>query len=197
LTSKKIVGITGGIGSGKTFVCHILESMGYPVFYSDKEAKAILMNDSNVKQQIIDLFGGESYQNNGNLNRDFLASKIFSDKKLLSKMNSIVHPAVRQYFKIWTEKQKSKIVFNEAAIIFEIGIAKNYDDVILVTASKDTKIKRIQKRDKSSIQDIEKRMNNQWTDEQKKKLTEFVIDNDKNVMLLPQIDSILNKIIED
>ena len=197
MTSKKIVGITGGIGSGKTFVCHILESMGYPVFYSDKEAKAILMNDSNVKQQIIDLFGGESYQNNGNLNRDFLASKIFSDKKLLSKMNSIVHPAVRQYFKIWTEKQKSKIVFNEAAIIFEIGIAKNYDDVILVTASKDTKIKRIQKRDKSSIQDIEKRMNNQWTDEQKKKLTEFVIDNDKNVMLLPQIDSILNKIIED
>ena len=107
-------------------------------------------------------------------------------------MNAIVHPAVRLAFKKWAEAQKSNIVFNEAAIIFEIGINKNYDHVVLVTAPKELKIKRIQKRDQSTIEQIESRMKNQWTDEEKAKLTNFVINNDQNSMLVPQIVKVLS-----
>jgi len=193
---KIVVGITGGIGSGKTFVCQILESMNYPVFYSDKEAKSILITDLEVRKQIVDLFGNDSYLKNNTLNREFLASKIFNDKELLIKINEIVHPAVRRHFNKWVTQQESNIVFNEAAIIFEIGNAEHYDSVVLVKASEETKIKRIQKRDNSSLKDIEKRMNNQWSDEKKTKLADFSIDNDDNVMLLPQINEILNRLIE-
>jgi len=195
-TSKIVVGITGGIGSGKTFICQILESMSYPVFYSDKEAKSILINDLEVRKQIIDLFGNNSYLKDNTLNREFLASKIFNDKEFLAKMNAIVHPAVRKHFNKWVMQQESNIVFNEAAIIFEIGNAKHYDSVILVKTSKETKIKRIQKRDESSLKDIEKRMNNQWSDERKSELADFSIDNNENVMLLPQINDVLNRLIE-
>lgn len=195
-SSKKIVGITGGIGSGKTFVCQILESMSYPVFYSDKEAKWLLVNDTDVKGQVIELFGEEAYFDGGILNREFLASKIFEDKKMLTQMNAIVHPAVKQHFLNWVDQQNSKIVFNEAAIIFEIGNSKNYEKIILVKASKATKIKRIQKRDSSSLIDIEKRMNNQWTDEKKTELADFCIINDEGTMLLPQINAILNALNE-
>ena len=188
---KKIIGITGGIGSGKTFVCRIFESMGYPVFYSDKEAKSILNNDLTVKNQIIDLFGKEAYLSNELLNREFLASKIFDNKELLSKMNAIVHPTVRRYFNEWVVQQKSNIVFNEAAIIFEIGNDKNYDAVVLVKASKETKVNRIQTRDNSSLKEIEKRMNNQWSDDRKIELADYVIDNNVGIMLLPQINTIL------
>jgi len=194
-SSKIVVGITGGIGSGKTFVCQILESMSYPVFYSDQEAKSILITDLEVRKQIVDLFGNESYLKNNTLNREFLASKIFNDKELLIKMNAIVHPAVRRHFNNWVTQQESNIVFNEAAIIFEIGNAKYYDSVILVKASKETKIERIQKRDDSSRKDIEKRMNNQWSDERKSELADFSINNNENVMLLSQINEILNSLI--
>ncbi len=193
-SSKIVVGITGGIGSGKTFVCQVLESMSYPVFYSDKEAKLILVNDLTVRNQISELFGSKAYLEDNSLNREFLAAKIFNDKDLLAQMNGIVHPVVKKYFKVWVDKQKSTIVFNEAAIIFEIGNDKNYDKVILIKASKEAKIKRIQKRDNSSIIDIEQRMNNQWSDERKTKLADYVINNDVHVMLLPQINEIINNI---
>jgi dephospho-CoA kinase len=194
LTSKKIIGITGGIGSGKTFVCQILEAMGYPVFYSDIEAKAILVNSLNVKNQIIELFGHEAYLNNKSLNKTFLSSKIFNDKQLLSKMNAIVHPAVRQYFLEWTNQQNSTLVFNEAAIIFESGIQKKYDSIVLVTGSEKTKMKRIQLRDNSTVLDIQKRMGNQWTDQKKKQLTDLIIVNDDDIMLLPQINNVLERL---
>lgn len=194
MTSKKIIGITGGIGSGKTFVCQILEAMGYPVFYSDIEAKAILVNSLNVKNQIIELFGHEAYLNNKSLNKTFLSSKIFNDKQLLSKMNAIVHPAVRQYFLEWTNQQNSTLVFNEAAIIFESGIQKKYDSIVLVTGSEKTKMKRIQLRDNSTVLDIQKRMGNQWTDQKKKQLTDLIIVNDDDIMLLPQINNVLERL---
>lgn len=194
MTTKVIVGITGGIGSGKTFVCQILKAMGYPVFFSDKEAKNILTSNPTVKQQITDLFGPNSYLKNGELNRKHLSHQIFNNKDLLERMNQIVHPAVRTAFNIWTEQQTSKIVFNEAAILFETGIYKNYNHVVLVTAPKDTKLKRIQKRDNSSSEDIEKRMNAQWSDEQKIPLADFVIDNNDGVMLLPQINDTIKQL---
>lgn len=168
--------------------------MGYPVFFSDKEAKDILVNNSTVKKQITDLFGTNSFLENGKLNRKHLSNQIFNNKDLLAQMNQIVHPAVRNAFKDWTNKQTSTIVFNEAAIIFETGIYKNYDHVILVTAPIETKIKRVQKRDSASIEDIEKRMKAQWPDEQKSPLASFIINNDDNVMLLPQINKIIAQI---
>ena len=191
MASKKIIGITGGVGSGKTFVCQILEAMGYPVFYSDIEAKALLISDFIIKNQIIELLGPEAYLNNKSLNKPFLSKKIFNDKQLLSKMNAIVHPAVRQSFRDWTNQQNSKLVFNEAAIIFESGIQKNYDTVVLVTASEKTKMKRIQLRDKSAVLDIQKRMDNQWTDEKKTQLADYVIVDDDEIMLLAQIINLL------
>jgi len=166
--------------------------MGYPVFFSDKEAKYILANNKTVKQQIIDLFGTTSYLENGKINRLHLSQQIFNNKDLLRQMNQIVHPAVRIAFKEWTNRQISPIVFNEAAIIFETGIHRNYDQIILVTAPKEIKLKRIQKRDNASIEDIEKRMITQWSDQQKRVLANFIINNDDQVMLVPQI----NKIIE-
>lgn len=169
--------------------------MGYPVFFSDHEAKHILVSNSTVKQQITDLFGSDSYLEDGKLNRIHLSQQIFNNKDLLEQMNQIVHPAVRSSFLEWTTQQSSEIVFNEAAIIFETGIYKNYDHVILVTAPKDTKLKRIQKRDQSTISDIEKRMNNQWSDEKKIPLASFVINNDDNEMLLPQITEIIKKLV--
>jgi len=194
LASQKIVGITGGIGSGKTFVCTILESMGYPVFYSDKEAKDILVSNQDVKSKICAIFTNQAYLENGLLNKPFLASQIFNDKIKLEKMNQVVHPAVRQAFIDWALKQNSSIVFNEAAILFETGIYKKYDANILVTATKDIKIKRLLKRDQTTIAEIEKRMNNQWSDDKKLKLADFEIQNNAHSMLLPQIDIILKKL---
>jgi dephospho-CoA kinase len=197
LKTKVFVGITGGIGSGKTFVCQVLETMGYPVFYSDKEAKKIIVSNKIVKKSIIDLFGKEAYTDSGKINTSFLSKQIFNDKTLLNKMNGIVHPAVRLAFKEWATGQKSKIVFNEAAIIFETGIYKNYKHVVLVTAPKDLKIKRITKRDQSTIEQIENRMKNQWTDQKKAEFTNLTINNDEQSMLIPQIVDVLNKLTHD
>lgn len=168
--------------------------MGYPVFFSDQEAKNILTYNHTVKNQITELFGSNSYLKNGELNRQHLSNQIFNNKDLLEQMNQIVHPAVRIAFEEWTIKQSSSIVFNEAAILFETGIYKNYDHIILVTASKNTKLSRIQKRDNSSIENIEKRMNYQWSDSKKIPLASFVIDNDDNVMLLAQINKIIKQL---
>ena len=197
MKTKVFVGITGGIGSGKTFVCQVLETMGYPVFYSDKEAKKIIVSNKIVKKSIIDLFGKEAYTDSGKINTSFLSKQIFNDKTLLNKMNGIVHPAVRLAFKEWATGQKSKIVFNEAAIIFETGIYKNYKHVVLVTAPKDLKIKRITKRDQSTIEQIENRMKNQWTDQKKAEFTNLTINNDEQSMLIPQIVDVLNKLTHD
>ena len=197
MKTKVFVGITGGIGSGKTFVCQVLETMGYPVFYSDKEAKKIIVSNKIVKKSIIDLFGKEAYTDSGKINTSFLSKQIFNDKTLLNKMNGIVHPAVRLAFKEWATGQKSKIVFNEAAIIFETGIYKNYKHVVLVTAPKDLKIKRITKRDQSTIEQIENRMKNQWTDQKKAEFTNLTINNYEQSMLIPQIVDVLNKLTHD
>jgi dephospho-CoA kinase len=194
LNTKVFVGITGGIGSGKTFVCQTLKAMGYPVFFSDQEAKNILVNNPNAKKQITGLFGADSYLKNGELNRKYLSNQIFNNKNLLEKMNQIVHPLVRTAFKEWSKQQTSNIIFNEVAIIFETGIYRNYDHIILVIATKETKIKRINKRDNSSAEEIEKRMNAQWPDEQKIPLSNFVIDNNDSMMIIPQIINILDKV---
>lgn len=188
----KKIAITGGIGSGKSTVCKVFEQLDFPVFYSDVEAKNILRENELVKSQIIELLGEEAYQNN-ELNRSYISGKIFSDISLKEKMNSIVHPAVRLVFENWATIQKSKIVFNEAAILFETGAYKNFDSTILVTSPESLKIKRIIARDNCTEQEARLRIKNQWADEDKIKLADFILNNDESEPLLQQISDLISK----
>jgi dephospho-CoA kinase len=189
--SKIIIGITGGIGSGKTFVCKILSTMGYPVFYSDTVAKDLIAFNQKVKQKIIDVFSKEAYLKSGELNKTYLAQQIFSDKNKLEKINQIVHPAVKKAFKEWECEQSSDLIFYESAILFETDSYKDFNKVILVVASKEIKIKRILNRDTSTLEEIEKRMINQWSDNQKIPLADYIITNNDDSMLIEQINEII------
>jgi dephospho-CoA kinase len=182
----KKIAITGGIGSGKSTVCKVFEQLGFPVFYSDVEAKNILTENNLVKSQIIELLGEEAYQNN-ELNRSYISGKIFNNFSLKEKMNSIVHPAVRLAFENWATTQKSRIVFNEAAILFEMGAYKNFDSTILVTSPASLKIKRIIARDNCTEQEARLRIQNQWADDKKIKLADYILNNNEKEPLLQQI----------
>lgn len=184
------VGITGGIGSGKSIIGKILTVIGFPVFNSDTEAKLLMVNNERVIHQVKEVFGDNAYTNN-QLNRAYLADKIFSDEALKEQLNQIVHPAVRQEFEEWAKRQNTTIVFNEAAILFEIGRYKDFDYNILVTAPEELRIQRVIKRDNTTAEEVKKRMENQWKDEKKKELASFIITNDNVTLVTPQIEKIL------
>ena len=183
------VGISGGIGSGKSLVCTIFQVLGISVYNSDLEAKKIMETNEQVKKEIIKLLGKESYFNNLTLNRKFIAKKIFNQKELLQSLNQIVHPAVRKDAEIWRENipQADGYYLRESAILFETGIYKQFNYNILVTAPHKLRIERIISRDALSVEDITLRMKNQWDDEQKLALANFVIVNDGKNFLIPQI----------
>ena len=189
----KLVGITGGIGAGKSIIGKMLMSLGYPVFYSDKEAKELMTTSVEIQRNLIDLFGQNAYQN-GELNRPFLAQQIFADKSKIQQMNNIVHPAVREHFNNWAKNQNSELVFNEAAILFETGAYKNFDYTILVTADESLRISRVMARDNISEEEVRNRMSKQWSDDKKVELANFVISNNENDLLIPQLNSILEKL---
>jgi len=189
------IGITGGIGSGKSFVCRIIAAMGYPVFYSDQAAKDIMVKSDQAIKEIKAVFGNEAYTSSGELNKKYLSEKIFSDASLRDEINKIVHPKVRAAFKEMADKSDAKLIFNEAAILFETGANKNFDAMILVTAPKSLKIQRVMKRDNCSQESVEMRMKTQWTDEQKAELADFTINNDEEQMLVPQIEKVIAKLI--
>lgn len=172
----KHIGITGGIGSGKTTVANFFKTYGIPVYIADDEAKK-LMHQSPIKEELIELFGEEAYDSSRQLNRSFIASKVFNNKELLEKLNQIVHPRVEKDFQEWAKHQDSPYVLYEAAILFETGKYKQFDYTILVTAPIETRIKRVQKRDQSSEEEILARMKNQWSDEEKMKLANWIIKN--------------------
>jgi len=172
-----VVGLTGGIGSGKTTVAGIFNTLGVPIYVADTEAKNIMSNSVEIKNALINLFGKKAYHK-GLLNREYLSSKIFENKELLQKMNNIVHPAVKQHFKNWLKEQKSSYVIKEAAIIFEHGKQAEYDYVITVVADVEKRVERTMKRDSKSRKSIENIMDNQLLDDEKVKLSDFVIRND-------------------
>ena len=171
-----IVGLTGGIGSGKTTVAKQFSELGIPVYIADEEAKKLMRRSIIINRKLIKLFGKEAYVN-GELNKPFLANLIFNDKSYLQKMNAIVHPKVARHFEKWVLKQQAPYVIKEVAILFENGGQKACDFVITVTAPIETKIKRLLKRDHTSKEKIEAIMKNQWTDEEKVKHSHFVIEN--------------------
>lgn len=190
----KKIGITGGIGAGKSLVSKIIESMGYPVFNSDDEAKKIINTHSEVKAELIELFGTSIYSDN-QINRKQMAEIIFNDSALREKVNQIIHPRVREAFKELTENVNGKLVFNEAAILFETGVYKQMDATVLITSPRELRIKRLLERDNTSLKEIEARMNSQWPDDKKKELTTYVIQNDEQQPLIVQIESIISKLL--
>lgn len=188
------IGVTGGIGSGKTTVARLLMALGFPVYEADVEAKKLINHDASVKQQIIDLLGENAYNAEG-YNREFVGSIVFNDKTLLSRLNSIVHPAVANDFEQWCNKHSNhKLVFQEAAILFENGSYTKFDKTILVAAPQKVRLQRVMRRDGMSEQRVIERMNNQWTDEAKIKLADFVIDCDGQSLVIPQVMNVLNSL---
>lgn len=189
------VGVTGGIGAGKSLICSILERMGYPVFYSDIEAKKIIISNPQVRIDLIELFGIQIFKDH-QLDRKLLANLLFSDSTLIEKMNAIVHPKVREEFENWALSQDSQLVFNEAAILFETGSYKNFDATILVTAPLEIRLNRVMNRDNSIRADVQKRIDNQWSDEQKLILSTYRIQNDDIQSVLDQLDEVLYELIK-
>lgn len=182
------VGITGGIGSGKTTVCHVFEVLGIPVFYADNAAKSIMHTDALLKQDILNGFGSESYSEAGELNRAYISSIVFNDDDQLKKLNALVHPAVFRAFDTWVAEQSSvPYVLKEAALLFESDSYKMCDSSILVISPEALKIKRIMARDGATEENVRLRMNKQFTDEQKEKLADRVLMNDEVSLLIPQV----------
>lgn len=172
----KIIGLTGGIGSGKTTVAQLFSELGVPIYIADTEAKKLMDSSTVIRRKLVALLGEDAYSGT-KLNRKFVADKIFNDKFLLDAVNAVIHPKVAAHFKKWVSKQKATYVIKEAAILFENGSYKDCDMVILVTAPKQMRINRVMARDNTSKAEIEQRMNNQWSDEKKLKLADIIIEN--------------------
>lgn len=171
-----VVGLTGGIGSGKTTIAKCFASYGIPVYIADDEAKALMNRSKVIKRKLIKLFGKSAYKDE-KLNRPYLASKIFNNKSLLEEMNAIVHPKVASHFKRWLKKQDAPYVIKEAAIIFENNLQNQYDFIITVVANEDLRTKRVIKRDGATKEKIKSIIANQLSDEEKIRKSDFVIEN--------------------
>lgn len=190
-----IVGLTGGIGSGKTTVANYFKALNVPVYIADNEAKALMNRSKVIKRKLIKLFGDEAYVDN-TLNKPFIASQIFSNKDLLKKMNAIVHPKVVKHFSNWVKKQNVPYVISEVAIIFENGSQGKYDYIITVVAPEQTRLNRVIKRDNSSEAKVKAIMNNQWTDQQKTEHSDFVINNTDLIDTKLQVENIHSKLLK-
>lgn len=187
----KRIGLTGGIGSGKTTIAHILEAMSYPIYYSDLRAKFLSDEHPVIRQGLIALLGEESYID-GTLNRVYVSERIFSNPDLRLKVNEIIHPIVRKDFDDWAAQQTSPLIFNEAAILFETGAFQQFDAVLLVCAPTDVRIQRVMLRDHCSKASVEQRIKSQWTDDQKRKLTKYCVENNGEKPILVQLEKILS-----
>ena len=183
----KKVGVTGGIGSGKSLVCKIFRCLNVPVFSADDEAKVLLETDPEIRLILTGFFGEELYLS-GKLNKQMLAGYVFSDRKNMDKVNKAVHPAVFERFTEWlTCQTKAAYVIMEAAILFETGADRFLDKVINITAPEEIRIKRVCKRDGVSKEKVIERMNNQLTEKERKKKADINLVNDGKMMLLPRI----------
>lgn len=190
------IGLTGGIGAGKSYIGQIFTKLGVPIFIADIEARKIQLCNAAVIEKLTNLLGNDIYLPNGDINRKKLAQIIFNDKIALQKVNDIIHPAVREAFNKWATKQKASYVIQEAAIIFENQQAHNFDKIITVSAPAELRIKRVMKRDKISRTEVLKRMKNQLPDEIKIEQADFVINTDEGQLILPQIIDIHTKLIK-
>lgn len=189
-----IVALTGGIGSGKTTVAKLFETMGCVVYNSDERAKE-LYNNPEVKKQVIELLGVNAYSEDNKLNKIFVSDIIFNEKDKLEKLNAIIHPALALDFENFVKQQNSEsIIIKESALIFETELYKKFTTIILVIAPLEQKIKRVMSRNLISKEEVDKRMQAQWTDEQKLPLANYVISNSETDALIPQVLSVIQKL---
>ncbi len=190
------VGITGGIGSGKSTVCKIFEVLGIPIYYADDRAKWLMTNKDNVVEGVTQLFGKEAYLEDGALNRAYIASIVFNDQEKLEKLNQIVHPAVWLDGEEWNEENKeAPYTLKEAALLFESGGYQLMDKMICVYAPKEERLKRVMKRDGAKKEEVIARMDKQWDDEKKMELSDFIIHNHGSHSLIRQVIDIHQRII--
>lgn len=189
------IGLTGGIGSGKTTVAQIFNVLGIPVYSSDDAAKRLMNEDEDLKKKIIESFGKESYQN-GELNRKYVANEAFSDPKKIKLLNSMVHPATIKDATAWMEKQNAPYVIKEAALIFESGSDEFLDYVIGVKSPLNLRIERTMKRNNVTAEEVASRMKLQMDEVEKMNRCDFIIVNDEKEMLIPQVLSLHQKFLE-
>jgi dephospho-CoA kinase len=188
------VGITGGIGSGKSTVCKVFKVMGIPVFEADSVAQQLMNTVPEIRGELIHLFGASVYLQDQTINRKFLSGIVFNNLSLLEQLNAIIHPAVRNAFDDWCLDQQSPYIIHEAAILFESGFYKLMDKTIAVVTDESERIERVMKRNRITEEQVRQRIRNQWTDEQRIKLADFVICNNDNELIIPQIVEIDKKI---
>jgi len=181
------IGITGGIGSGKSTVCRIFRILGIPVFDADKEAKRIMMTDEALVRAIREEFGDEAYREDGSLNRAYMAATVFGDEQRLQKLNALVHPAVIRAAATWSDAQNAPYTVKEAALMFESGSYKSNDYNILVTSPVDMRIRRVMQRDQVPEEAVRTRISRQWPEEEKARLADFTLINDDRHAILPQV----------
>ena len=187
------IGITGGIGSGKSYVCQILEKMGYAIFYSDLEAKKLMIQNKELIQKIKNIIGEHAYWDN-ELNKPIIRNFLFQNEVNKEKLNAMIHPFVYQEFEKWTNTIQKEIVFNESALLFETNSYKRFNKTILVTAPEEIRIQRLIKRDSINTEEIKKRFDAQLNDLIKRKKADFIIENDDKKLIIPQINKMLEQI---
>lgn len=185
------IGITGGIGSGKSFICKMLSELGYPIYDCDNEAKRVMMESEEIRQRLITLIGENAYIGN-KLNKPVIAEYLFADKSNAQRINLIVHPVVKKDFLDWTNSQTSPIVIQECAILFESGFEDTVDKTIEVYAPEETRLQRAMARDKASESQIRARMAQQMPEEEKRNKADFTIVNDGETDLITQINKIIS-----
>ncbi|MGG1920886.1 dephospho-CoA kinase [Chryseobacterium sp. NRRL B-14798] len=179
--APKIIGLTGGIGSGKTTVARFIEEFGFPVYYSDDRAKAIVNESEDLKIKIKELLGEDAYDENGLYDRKFVADKVFKNRDLLQQLNEIIHPAVRIDFENWVKKQSKYLVFKETALLFELKLNRQCYKSLLVTAEDNIRIKRVMDRDNKTYREVETVMEKQMPERDKIKMADCIIYNNTNL----------------
>ena len=183
-----LVGITGGIGSGKSTVCKLFSLLGVPVYTADDRAKWLMNHDSPLKEKILEVFGSESYLSNGELNRAYLAASVFSNPEKVAALNALVHPAVRKDFMDWVSQQSAPYLIKEAALLFETGAVKELDCVINVSSPLRVRMARVLLRDPHRTEEqVNQIIDQQLPDEEKNERADFSIKNTDNKLLLPQV----------
>ncbi len=189
------IGLTGGIGSGKTTIANAFHDSGYPVYIADTEASRLINDSPAIRHALIALFGETIYRPDHTADKRQLAALIFNDAALLQQVNQIVHPAVMQDFEEWCRKQSSLLVFFESAILFEAGLSNYFDSVICVTADLQTRIKRVMKRDQVPAEKVYERIRNQAEDDEKSKRADFIIDTTDGKNWQNQITTLIDILI--
>lgn len=187
------IGITGGMGAGKSVISEMMRCLGIPVYDADIASKKILNSNTKVKTQLIELLGEEIFSN-GQLNRPLMAQLIFNNNELLLKTNAIIHPAVFEDFIAWSEAQNKEVVACETAILFESGMVSYFDSILMVSAPLEIRIERCIKRNKFTREQVLERIAKQMDESKKIELSDFVIDNDNRKALYPQLKNFLNNL---